>query len=1035
MLFLGFFFTSVVAFEPNFHRGVYGPLHTPDFRSYPYFDKTKSHGFNCAHSLPWGFTYADYDSASVDTLNLIDYIYLQPGNGLYSKYEADRHNLRDYYQPYPGDQIRFLSTRLDHNGYGNQVQDPDAGNGYAWFESKDSVTHNGGLVLWGLWHEQPDCDRIRDTCCIVDYSREMLCSNSWWGCYYELIYYARFNLKVPVTPGAQPLDSVARIEVHYMNAVRDSVVADSLLLYGDFTLGQYRIFELSFHNQIPYGNDSVDYRVHWFKNTDLFIDYVEVYDCIYDTLMNHSPTYQDRIIAQVSTLENQYHGTSLFRWYLRDEPAYVHYKTNREISHLLDSLNYVPGIQATGDAAWHHPKKFADEVQPHEICYDDYPIATWVVPESLQYLLNLFTWRIRQAAEAAREHNIEWWYVAQTLRDPYWWRYSHNSELRTTVYLSLAYGAKGMEYFRYSSHPQWTPQNPAWQSGLLWWNEDVQDWVPIETYPGPNPYSSQPETLLTEVVQINFWLDSLGTTLRSLDWIDACLDSSYNNNDLHGCGGSYLDSIRSPGHEPHWVQVGFFENQTGDTSYFMLVNRECLATEGANYDVFLSKAGGPFYIRDMYLNTKVGMVNGIGDMFTVYLGPGEGKLFRLEPFTPSPHVIRIPVDFQTIQEGIDSASNGDTVLVAPGTYYENINFRGKAITVASHFIYDHNSATIEATIIDGSEPINPDSGSVVTFVSGEDSISILIGFTITGGTGTNFYLGRWQRHGGGIYCFSSSPTIMNNLIINNHIPSEPGGMWELGGGMSCRGTSSPLIVNNLIILNSCDDGGGGICIESGGSPRIVNNTISNNGSDGMLIWNVCTHNVSNNIIVNNDGHGMSFMNCSSYYGISHNDVWNNADGNFDAEGYPPPEIGDTTWGTNVNGIPCDSYHNIIRNPMFVNPDTDYHLQENSPCVNAGDKYISGLPDFDFDFKPRIRGCRVDMGVYEYDYQYEYTCGDANGDHKVTVSDAVYLVNYLFKGGQTPIPIQSGDANCDGKVTVSDVVYLVNYLFKGGPPPC
>jgi plastocyanin len=62
-------------------------------------------------------------------------------------------------------------------------------------------------------------------------------------------------------------------------------------------------------------------------------------------------------------------------------------------------------------------------------------------------------------------------------------------------------------------------------------------------------------------------------------------------------------------------------------------------------------------------------------------------------------------------------------------------------------------------------------------------------------------------------------------------------------------------------------------------------------------------------------------------------------------------------------------------------------------------------------------------------------GDANGDGKITVSDVVYLVNYLFKGGPAPNPFLTGDANCDTKVTISDVVYLVNYLFKGGPPPC
>jgi PKD repeat protein len=63
-------------------------------------------------------------------------------------------------------------------------------------------------------------------------------------------------------------------------------------------------------------------------------------------------------------------------------------------------------------------------------------------------------------------------------------------------------------------------------------------------------------------------------------------------------------------------------------------------------------------------------------------------------------------------------------------------------------------------------------------------------------------------------------------------------------------------------------------------------------------------------------------------------------------------------------------------------------------------------------------------------------GDPNGDLFVTVSDVVYLINYLFKSGPSPLNCpRSGDVNCDGKVTVSDAVYLINYLFKGGTEPC
>jgi hypothetical protein len=61
-------------------------------------------------------------------------------------------------------------------------------------------------------------------------------------------------------------------------------------------------------------------------------------------------------------------------------------------------------------------------------------------------------------------------------------------------------------------------------------------------------------------------------------------------------------------------------------------------------------------------------------------------------------------------------------------------------------------------------------------------------------------------------------------------------------------------------------------------------------------------------------------------------------------------------------------------------------------------------------------------------------GDANSDGKIDVGDIVYLINYLFKSGSAPNPLEAGDANLNGKVDVGDVVYLVNYLFKNGPAP-
>ncbi|MCK5125312.1 MAG: hypothetical protein KAR42_03560 [candidate division Zixibacteria bacterium] len=65
----------------------------------------------------------------------------------------------------------------------------------------------------------------------------------------------------------------------------------------------------------------------------------------------------------------------------------------------------------------------------------------------------------------------------------------------------------------------------------------------------------------------------------------------------------------------------------------------------------------------------------------------------------------------------------------------------------------------------------------------------------------------------------------------------------------------------------------------------------------------------------------------------------------------------------------------------------------------------------------------------------YMCGDANSDESINVGDAVYIINYAFKGGPPPDPVIAGDANCDLSVNVGDAVYIINYSFKGGPVPC
>lgn len=65
----------------------------------------------------------------------------------------------------------------------------------------------------------------------------------------------------------------------------------------------------------------------------------------------------------------------------------------------------------------------------------------------------------------------------------------------------------------------------------------------------------------------------------------------------------------------------------------------------------------------------------------------------------------------------------------------------------------------------------------------------------------------------------------------------------------------------------------------------------------------------------------------------------------------------------------------------------------------------------------------------------FICGDADGNAIVNISDAVYLIAYIFGGGPAPVPLLAGDADCNSIVNISDAVYLIAYIFGGGPAPC
>jgi hypothetical protein len=92
----------------------------------------------------------------------------------------------------------------------------------------------------------------------------------------------------------------------------------------------------------------------------------------------------------------------------------------------------------------------------------------------------------------------------------------------------------------------------------------------------------------------------------------------------------------------------------------------------------------------------------------------------------------------------------------------------------------------------------------------------------------------------------------------------------------------------------------------------------------------------------------------------------------------------------------------------------------------------GIIDFTAMVEDAI-GCTDEMPL-SIDVLAPYTCGDTNSDGLANIADAVYVINYVFKGGPAPDPYCVGDANGDDDVNVGDAVYLIAFVFSGGPPP-
>ncbi|MCP4104028.1 MAG: DNRLRE domain-containing protein [Desulfobacteraceae bacterium] len=315
--------------------------------------------------------------------------------------------------------------------------------------------------------------------------------------------------------------------------------------------------------------------------------------------------------------------------------------------------------------------------------------------------------------------------------------------------------------------------------------------------------------------------------------------------------------------------------------------------------------------------------------------------------------------FRDIQYAIDTVPDGDLIYILDGQYFENLNFNGKSLILASEYFSGNGTSHIANTIIDGGQ-----NGNVITIMNSE--WALLIGLTIRNGL--------TSANGGGVNAYQCPRLFIDRCIIEDNIA-------DTGGGISLYGTSAN-ITRCIIQGNIAADDGGGIATSSSapalgldGNPddRIVINNclIVNNRADdayggmgggGMRLISPDTRvmncTISDNFTPNNNGGGISMYLDPI---IINNIIWGNTGNDLDTySGVNNPNVTYCDVGTGYPGT-----GNISDDPLFIGP-SDYALSPTSPCINAGDpaSAIPPLLGHDLDDIPRILGGRVDIGAYE-----------------------------------------------------------------------
>jgi len=329
--------------------------------------------------------------------------------------------------------------------------------------------------------------------------------------------------------------------------------------------------------------------------------------------------------------------------------------------------------------------------------------------------------------------------------------------------------------------------------------------------------------------------------------------------------------------------------------------------------------------------------------------------------------LRVPEDFSTIQGAINETISGGRVIVQPGIYKENINFKGKNIVVCSKFYNTQDRSIILTTIIDGMN-----SGSVVNFANEETESAQLIGFTIKNGSGNGYRGGgifiynsspsihdviiqdnKADKFGGGVYLYNSKAQISNAIIKNN---SSLGLEHGYGGGIYIS-NSNPILEELEIINNKANEFGGGLYIYNS-NPELIKCVIAGNettgiehGFGGGIYTQYSTSTWRNLTICDNTANqgGGVFCNSFSNPKLSNSILWNNLPQEvcFHKFGdikmtlsYSNIKNAEDGFETNNNGSIFFKMGIINSDPMFIDAiNRDYELLDGSPCIDTGNPAV------------------------------------------------------------------------------------------------